>query len=135
MSDRPYTRRSFLLSLGVATATGAVITGCRTEEQAADPATGTPPAETTPPPANGAAPRTGDADVIAAECPGYNDLSDGDLAVRRTLNYVDQTPNPGEYCHNCQFKTDEQFGDCIGCQLFPGPVAPEGWCSSWVVEA
>lgn len=120
MSDRNFSRRHFLMTIGVAGAIAPVLTGCP-DEQPAQPAEPRDPA---------AAP--GEADVVAAECPGYDQLTDSDLAVRRTLNYVDQTPRPGEYCNNCRFLIEgDQWGECIGCQLFEGPVAPLGWCSSW----
>jgi hypothetical protein len=127
MSDRSFSRRDFLLTIGAAGAASAALAGC---EPAAPPADQPPTAETMPPTAE---PTNG---VVAAECPGYDQLSDADLSVRRTLNYADVTPEPGQYCHNCRFKIEgDEWGECIGCQLFPGPVAPEGWCSSWAAEA
>ncbi len=127
MPDRNYTRRDFLLSLGVAGAAGAALSACGNGD--------TPPA-TTPdvPPATEQRP-TPTGDIVASECPGYENLSESELAIRNTLNYTDVTPEPGQYCHNCRFIAEGDYGDCIGCQLFPGPVAPEGWCSSWAAEA
>lgn len=119
MSDRSVSRRDFLMRLGVAGAAGAVLTSCRTDDRAA-----------TAPGAQGQA-ATGD-QIVAAECPGYDQISEDQLSVRRTLNYQDVTPQAGQYCHNCRFLVDApQYDPCIGCQLFEGPVAPEGWCSSW----
>jgi len=129
MSDRNYSRRHFLLTVGMAGAVAPVLTGCPRDEPAEPRITDTPDPEARPP---AEAPI---GDVVAAECPGYDQLTESDLAVRRTLNYVDVTPNPGEYCHNCRFEAVGDFGDCTGCELFPGPVAPEGWCSSWIAEA
>lgn len=118
MADRSYTRRGFLLTLGAAgAAAGLAACGGRT-----DTTPTTQPADQI----------EGRAGIVAAECPGYDQLTEDDLSVRRTLNYVDQTPVAGQYCYNCRFVIDNgQWGECQGCQLFAGPVAPEGWCSSW----
>lgn len=53
-----------------------------------------------------------------------------------SLNYIEETEKPDQYCSNCalyQQPAQEETTDneCGGCQLFPGPVYPEGWCSSW----
>ena len=74
----------------------------------------------------------GDDAVTAAGCAGYGDLSEQDLANRAALNYVDNSPTPGQNCANCRlYNAPEGEGPCGGCQLFAGPVAPGGWCSSW----
>jgi hypothetical protein len=128
MSDRPYSRRGFLLSLGVAGAASAALTACggRTDTAPGTQTTQPAPATTAP-----GAP-AGSEGVVAAECPGYADLSEEQISVRRTLNYVDQSPQAGQYCYNCRFVIENgEYGNCQGCQLFAGPVAPQGWCSSW----
>jgi hypothetical protein len=52
---------------------------------------------------------------------------------RQRFSYVAQSNKPNQYCNNCQFwKPDQVEGKCGGCQLFPGPVNPQGWCNSWV---
>jgi hypothetical protein len=126
MSDRNVSRRDFLLRVGVAGAAGTVLAACggRSPDRPADqtPAAGAPTPGVAGP----------DDGIVAAQCPGYNDLSQDQLAVRRTLNYVDVTPQQGQYCNNCRFLVEgPEYGECIGCQLFAGPVAPRGWCSSW----
>ncbi|NBC18088.1 MAG: hypothetical protein GVY18_12325 [Bacteroidetes bacterium] len=75
----------------------------------------------------------GDGDqVVAADCEGFDALTDQDLQMRETLQYADESPNPEQLCNNCRFYNEPADGEvCGGCQLFKGPVAPEGWCSSW----
>jgi hypothetical protein len=129
MSNTSFTRRDFLLRLGVAGATGAVLGACNGDrpprEPDADlveqpPPVGSPP-DTRPEPR-----------LTAAECPGYSELTENELASRRGLQYADVSPEAGQYCHNCEFRIEEErYNPCIGCQLFAGPVAPEGWCAAW----
>jgi hypothetical protein len=50
----------------------------------------------------------------------------------KSLNYVEESPEPKKNCANCQLYQEEKFGaGCGGCQLFPGPVAEGGYCDSW----
>lgn len=83
---------------------------------------------------------TAEADVQASECEGYDQLSEQALQQRETLGYVDETPDVNKVCTNCQFYKptyELASGDspCVGCQLFKGPVAPNGYCNSWVAKA
>ena len=74
--------------------------------------------------------------MTAASCEGYAALDGAALQQRQSLNYVDVTPTPGQRCDNCRFYNAPEGGSpCGGCQLFPGPVAPAGWCQSWVAAA
>jgi hypothetical protein len=60
-------------------------------------------------------------------------LTQEEKKQRQRFQYVAQTEKPNERCNNCQFwKPDQVEGECGGCQLFPGPVNPKGWCNSWV---
>lgn len=78
----------------------------------------------------------GGGDVTAASCEGYDALTEQDLQTRAALNYVDASPNPAQLCTNCRFYNRPEGGSpCGGCQLFAGPVAPSGWCSSWAAAA
>ena len=70
--------------------------------------------------------------ATAATCPGYDALTPQDLQSRAALQYADQSPKPAELCTNCRFYNAPAGGSpCGGCQLFQGPVAPQGWCKSW----
>lgn len=79
---------------------------------------------------------TADAD----SCDDLSELSDDEREQREqmveTLSYVDETPNEDQYCANCALyiepEDEETTGDqCGGCDLFPGPVHPDGYCTSW----
>lgn len=74
--------------------------------------------------------------VVAAQCEGYDALTPAELQQRAALAYVDESPVIGQLCNNCQFYVAEQAGAaCGGCQLFAGPVAPEGYCTGWAAMA
>ncbi len=69
-------------------------------------------------------------------CDDLSGLSDAQQEQRRqmteALNYVEQTPNVGQNCANCALYRQPAGGEpCGGCQLFPGPVHPDGYCNSW----
>jgi hypothetical protein len=138
MSERPFSRRDFLLSIGVAGAATAALSACGDGRDTPPPATDAPgtvgpgataPGATTP----GTATPADGAGLTAAECSGYAELTEDDHTIRRTLNYVDVSPREGQYCNNCRFLIESaEYNPCLGCQLFAGPVAPRGWCSSWV---
>jgi len=78
----------------------------------------------------------GNGDAEADPCGDLSGLSESDIQLRETLNYVAETPNPSERCDNCEYWVEDQHGEqCGGCTLFAGPVHPAGWCSSWVPES
>lgn len=51
--------------------------------------------------------------------------------LRTNLQYVDQSTIEGRTCANCAQYTADTFGDCGGCNVFSGPVQPNGYCLSW----
>lgn len=78
----------------------------------------------------------GEGGVVAANCEGYDQLTAAELQQRAALNYVDNSPVAGQICSNCSFWVAEESGAaCGGCQLFPGPVAPGGYCTGWAAAA
>lgn len=104
----PVSRRRFLAATGAALGVGPFVAACG----------------------------GGGGSVTAASCPGYDALTPQDLQARAALQYVDATPNPAQRCDNCRFYNQPTGGSaCGGCQLFAGPVAPGGWCASWVAAA
>ena len=75
-------------------------------------------------------------EVVDDPCADLSDLSESDLQLRETLDYVAETPNPDERCDNCEYWVEDQHGpQCGGCTLFAGPVHPGGWCNSWVPQS
>lgn len=128
MSDpsNSISRRNFLGRFALLGAAGlgasSLLAACGGGEQ---------PAETAP----GEAATSGDG-VVAAQCEGYDALTEQDLQTRQTLGYVDESPNPQQICSNCRFYNQPAGGSpCGGCTLFQGPVAPEGYCNSWAAMA
>lgn len=132
MSRRRVSRRDFLVTLGMA-GVGALVGACKPERPPREPEDPSPeqPPPVHAPPAAEEAPR-----LVAADCPGHAELTEDELATRRGLQYTDRSPEPGQFCRNCMFRSDvARYAPCIGCQLFAGPVAPEGWCAAWAAEA
>jgi hypothetical protein len=73
--------------------------------------------------------------VAPDPCKSTSGLTDADLAMRKNLNYIEQTEIPDQRCDNCQLYKDPEAGAaCGGCLLFAGPVTAAGWCSSWVIK-
>lgn len=71
----------------------------------------------------------------AEPCGDYTGLTETDLTMRTNLKYVAKSTEEGKNCLNCKFYlVDESSTECGGCQLFKGPVAPEGNCASWFAK-
>jgi hypothetical protein len=71
----------------------------------------------------------------ADPCADRTGLTETDLQMRKNLNYVAVSTEEGKNCSNCKFFLADQYGEqCGGCQLFKGPVNPEGNCSSWFAK-
>lgn len=75
--------------------------------------------------------------VEASTCEGYGPPPEGTYELRRELDYTDYSEYPNNVCANCaNFTADTTPEGCGTCSLIGGPVAPAGWCSSYVpVEA
>ncbi|MEF8816316.1 MAG: high-potential iron-sulfur protein [Salinibacter sp.] len=81
----------------------------------------------------------GESATASADCSDLSSLSDAQKQRReqqvKALNYVEESPEPNKNCANCQLYQQEKYGSgCGGCQLFPGPVAAEGYCASWAAQ-
>jgi hypothetical protein len=85
---------------------------------------------------SGSASQSSDAKPAAADpCGDTTGLTETDLTMRTNLKYVAVSTEEGKNCLNCKFYLADQHGaDCGGCQLFKGPVAPLGNCSSWFAK-
>lgn len=72
----------------------------------------------------------------SADCSDLSGLSDQERKRRKQmvkqLKYVEESPEADKNCANCSLYQEGNYGSgCGGCQLFPGPVAAEGYCTSW----
>lgn len=77
--------------------------------------------------AAGGAPAAG-----AADCNDLSSVSEADLKQREAVQYVTVSTDTEKRCSNCRFmQVGTQANGCNGCQLFKGPVNPEGNCKSW----
>ncbi|WP_179862167.1 high-potential iron-sulfur protein [Longibacter salinarum] len=74
------------------------------------------------------------------QCDDLSGLTASERERRQTqveaLQYVEESETEGQYCDNCLFyQQPEEGSECGGCQLFPGPVNPKGWCNTWQAKA
>ncbi|MFO8099748.1 MAG: high-potential iron-sulfur protein [Salinibacter sp.] len=119
------TRRRFLQSLGVVGAVGAsgsLLSACGGGGDSGGDESG------------------GDAEssseTASGDCTDLSMLSDSEKEQRSSqveaLEYVEETPNEEENCANCSLYQEDKYDNgCGGCQLFPGPVTENGYCTSW----
>jgi hypothetical protein len=80
------------------------------------------------------------ATTAQADCSDLSGLTDAQKQQRtqmaQQLQYVEESPEAEKNCANCAlYKQPEGGSECGGCQLFPGPVYPEGYCTSWAPAA
>jgi hypothetical protein len=61
-------------------------------------------------------------------CNQLDGLSEGDLAARRRVDYLEHSPDPARTCEACRQWIAPSDGRCGGCKLFAGPVHPKGTC-------
>jgi hypothetical protein len=70
--------------------------------------------------------------AAAADCNDISGLAEADVKQRETVMYVAKSTDAEKNCANCRFmQVGTQPNGCNGCQLFKGPVNPEGNCKSW----
>lgn len=131
------TRRRFLQSLGVAGlagASGTLLSACGGSGDSGGSETQSGGSET----------QSGGTTTASADCTDLSALSDAQKQQRQqmvnSLNYVEETPNENQYCANCQlYQSPEQEettgSECGGCQLFPGAVTANGYCTSWAPKS
>lgn len=60
-------------------------------------------------------------------------LSSGEMSLRKSLNYREQSADVSQQCSGCAFFTAET-GNCGSCQILNGPANPEGHCDSWAAS-
>lgn len=66
-----------------------------------------------------------------AVCSDPDKLTDAQIAVRSSFEYVEKAPDPGKACAGCAFFLADAAGACGACDLLKGPVNSAGHCSSW----
>lgn len=68
-------------------------------------------------------------------CSDLSGVPEQDQKTRKTLQYTNKSPYPNKHCSNCNFFLKDKYGDkCGGCQLFKGPINPNGHCTSWTAK-
>jgi len=123
------TRRRFLQSIGVAGVVGAgstLLSACGGGSSDSN-GSGSSASESS---------SDGGTTTASADCSDLSSLSDAQKTQResmvKSLQYVEETPDPEKNCGNCSLYIKGDYGEgCGGCQLFPGPVAENGYCNSW----
>ena len=68
-----------------------------------------------------------------AVCADLNALSDAEQSTRKSLNYVEASPDARQVCAGCSFfHPGPAAGGCGTCDMFSGgPVNSHGHCNSW----
>ena len=59
---------------------------------------------------------------------------DNDSSLRKSLHYVESSPNPDQHCSGCSFFSASQ-GSCGRCMIFDGPANINGHCDSWAARS
>lgn len=68
----------------------------------------------------------------SADCNDLSGLTEAEIKQREAVAYVTVSTEADKNCANCRFMQEgNQPNGCSGCQLFKGPIAPEGNCKSW----
>jgi len=69
------------------------------------------------------------------DCSNATGLSDMDAMLRKTLVYVDKSPNAEKSCANCVQFVAAAADQCGTCKLVKGPINPAGYCNSWAAKS
>jgi len=65
-------------------------------------------------------------------CTDLSGLTDAQKNTRTSLQYTGKSPYPDKRCNNCQHFTPPVMGNSCGtCSIVPGPINPQGHCTSW----
>lgn len=119
MDTQAHSRRDFLKRVSAAGALGigasTVLAACGGGEEAPETTAEAPPAP-----------------AAAEGCMDTTGLTEQEVAMRGSLQYVDVTPDATKNCLNCSlYLAAEEGAACGGCNLLKGPIAPNGYCISW----
>ncbi len=72
-----------------------------------------------------------DSGTLAEVCADPNVLSQGELSLRESLQYVEGYEDPDQVCGKCTFFTPTENSLCGNCQILNGPANQNGHCTSW----
>lgn len=118
-------RRNFIQRIGVLGAAGfgasSLLAACGGGETSAPAEPAAPAAEPAPEPAT--------ADALT--CQDTTGLTEQEIQMRTSLNYVDETDDPERACDKCALYQTAEEGACGGCTLIKGPIHPNGTCTSF----
>jgi hypothetical protein len=70
-------------------------------------------------------------DDLKNPCDDLSKVSAEEIAKRKKLAYVSQSPVENNQCANCNLYIPAPEKPCGACLLFKGPVSPEGHCAYW----
>ena len=118
-------RKNFLKSMALGAASTSILVAACGGDAPKTESTTTPaetpaevPAETAP--------------AATADCNDLSGLSEVEVKQRESVGYVAASTEADKNCANCRFmQAGTQANGCNGCQLFKGPIVPEGYCKSW----
>jgi hypothetical protein len=124
-SNDRVSRRRFLQSVGIAGvvgASGTLLAACGGSDDSGG--------------GSSSGSSSGGSASASGSCSDLSGLSDAQKKQRsqmvKSLQYVEETPQDDKNCANCSLYIKGEYGEgCGGCQLFPGPVAANGYCNSW----
>ena|SRR5579883_1135501 len=69
-------------------------------------------------------------------CDDTTGIAPTDVETRKTLAYIDRTPDPNKMCQNCQqFVAPPSATQCGTCKVLKGNVHPNGYCKSWAAKS
>jgi len=123
MSREEITRRSFLTRISVA---GGLVVGSSTLVSACGGGDKAPATEEAP---VAAEPAT---EAATEGCTDVSGLTESEVQMRTSLQYVDASTTEGKTCSNCAlYVVAEEGAACGGCNLIKGPINPDGYCMSW----
>ncbi|MFB6262203.1 MAG: high-potential iron-sulfur protein [Bradymonadaceae bacterium] len=118
---------------------GTVVAACDKKKKTGGSKPG-PSAGTEKPSGGGKKPESGGAKEKQGggklNCENPEGLSKAKMKTRKNLKYVDKSPKKGKNCLNCNFYVKpKKKGECGSCKVVPGPVHPEGYCTSWAKKS
>ncbi|HSY21732.1 MAG TPA: twin-arginine translocation signal domain-containing protein [Polyangiaceae bacterium] len=67
-------------------------------------------------------------------CEDTTALSPPDMAIRTSLQYIDNSNQPGKQCSSCQQFIPAAPNACGSCKVVKGPINPGGYCKSFVAK-